>query len=363
MKAVASVVMILICLSGTICSALDVSATSAVLYEPRSETVLYTKNADKVMEIASTTKIMTAVVALERVRLDDVVTIPKQCTGIEGTSLYLKEGEKLTVSDLLYGMMLRSGNDAATAIAYHVGGNVENFVGLMNRKAYELGMVNTSFKNPSGLPAEGHTSTAKDMAKLAAYAMKNPKFAEIVSSRTKNVPGRSLSNHNKLLRIYDGANGIKTGFTKSAGRCLVSSAERDGTELIAVTLKAPDDWNDHMKLFDMGFSNYGFADVLDAGEEIASVSVVGGDCSKVSALSAGNVAIYEHKDKLGRVKRIVKLPRFLYAPICKGDIIGEVEYILDGKVIESAGIVSSDSVGILKKENFAEKFLRFFRRK
>ncbi len=355
---------LLFCLFTVTCSCVDISAESAILYEPLSDTIIYAKNIDKRREIASTTKIMTSVVAIENGNTEDMVTVPKSCVGIEGTSMYLREGEKISLGDLLYGMMLRSGNDAAMTIAYHIGnGNVQKFVDMMNQKAYELGMKDTSFKNPNGLPAEGHYSTARDMAKLASYAMKKQMFKEIVSTKSKTVGGRSIANHNKLLRLYDGANGIKTGFTKAAGRCLVSSAERGGTELIAVTLKASDDWNDHIKLFNIGFSEYRFADIINTGDVISQVPVVGGEANSVSAVAAGSSAIFENNDKAGKIQKRIKIPHFLYAPICKGDIIGEIEYTLDGNVIESLEIASSDTVEILKEENFIEKLIRFFRRK
>ncbi len=343
-------------------SALDVSARSAVLYEPETGTVLYSKAMDEKREIASTTKIMTAVVALENLDTSEIVTVPRSCTGIEGTSMYLKENEKVSVEDLLYGLLLQSGNDAAVVLAFHAGGGKpEKFVEMMNETARKIGMENTQFKNPNGLPQEGHYSTARDMALLSAYAMKIPKFAEIVSTKSKSVAGRLLSNHNKLLRMYDGADGIKTGFTKAAGRCLVSSAMRGNMRLIAVTLNAPDDWDDHMNMFNFGFQNYSLAERSQKGEEIEKVTVVGGLGESISAVTAGDFSLLLRSEEAERVEKRVMLPRFLYAPVSRGDVVGRIEYILDGKIIDEVSIVSSDTVEPKKKEGFFERILNYLR--
>lgn len=345
-----------------VCSAVDVSARSAVLYEPETGTVLYAKDADTARQIASTTKIMTAVVVLENADISEIVTVPKQCTGIEGTSMYLKENEKLSVSDLLYGLMLQSGNDAAITLAHHVGnGKVEKFVEMMNDTARKIGMKNTNFKNPNGLTEEGHCSTAYDMALLSAYAMKIPKFAEIVSTKSKSVAGRALSNHNKLLRMYDGAEGIKTGFTKAAGRCLVSSATRGNMRLIAVTLNAPDDWDDHIGLFDFGFASYSLAEKSGRGTEVACISVVGGEEDTLSAITAGDVCVLLRREEAERLEKHIKLPRFIYAPVERGQVIGEIDYVLDGKVIDTASVVSNSEIGVKEKEGFFNKILNFLR--
>lgn len=341
--------------------AVSVSARSAILYEPETGTVLFEKNANEERAIASTTKILTAVVALENAKLTDTVTVPKSCVGIEGTSMYLQEGEKLTVSDLLYGTLLRSGNDAATTLAYFVSrGDVSRFVDMMNETAKRIGMKNSRFKNPSGLPDKGHFSTAYDMAKLSAYALTIPEFSEIVSTKEKAVAGRSLSNHNKLLRMYSGANGVKTGFTKEAGRCLVSSAERDGMSLVAVTLSAPDDWNDHINMLDYGFGNYSvYRESLHDAEGYA-VPVVNGENDSVSAAIASEVSVLYNKNEA--VVKTVFLPRFVYAPVSRGDVLGKIEYSIGGKVCESVSVVCCDTVAENKKENFFERILKFFRK-
>lgn len=348
----------------TTCLAVDVSARSAILFEPETGTVLYEKDAETQREIASTTKIMTAVVVLENAELSDAVTVHKSCVGVEGTSMYLKENEKLSVSDLLYGLLLRSGNDAAVTLAYHVGnGDVSHFVDMMNITAEKIGMKNTAFMNPNGLPAKGHVSTARDMAILTAYAMRIPEFAEIVSTEEKTVAGRLITNHNKLLRMYDGANGVKTGYTKAAGRCLVSSAERNGMSLIAVTLSAPDDWDDHTALLNFGFDNFSVYKSSKAGEVMAEVAVVGGEnTNTVSAILAGEVSLLEKRAEGGKVERVIYLPKFLYAPVTRGDIIGEIRYVRNGEVIATTSLVSCDSVAAYEKDSFFDKLFSFFRR-
>ena len=346
------------------CFALDVSAKSAVLYEPETETVLFEKNSEEKREIASTTKIMTAVVVLENASLSDIVTVPKVCVGTEGTSMYLKSGEKLSVSDLLHGLMLQSGNDAAIALAYHVGnGDIDSFVNIMNDTAKQIGMKHTCFKNPNGLPAEGHVSTAYDMALLAAYAMKKNEFEKIVSTKSANVAGRNLANHNKLLKLYDGANGIKTGFTKAAGRCLVSSAEREGMKLIAVTLSAPDDWNDHIKMLNSGFNTFSVIRTPATGDVVAEVDVVGGKKRSLQATLENEETFIYKKEANGGICREIFLPRFIYAPISRGDTIGEVRYTLNGKLVGKSNIISDTTVEYYEEPTFWEKFLNFFRRK
>jgi D-alanyl-D-alanine carboxypeptidase len=227
------------------------------------------------MRIASLTKIMTAIVAIEHGKLSDKVKTSQTAVGKEGSSIYLQLGEEMSLLNMLYGLMLRSGNDAATAIAEHVGGSEEGFVHLMNEKAEMLGLTHTQFKNPHGLDAEGHYSSANDLAKLTAYALRNPVFAQIVSTKVKSVPNPhekwqySWTNKNKMLAMYEGADGVKTGYTKKALRCLVSSATRNGQQLAAVTLNDRDDWIDHRQMLDWGFKNYPLTEVASKGQTIA----------------------------------------------------------------------------------------------
>ena len=251
------------------------SAEGAALIDVTSGRILYSKNGTKKMRIASLTKTMTAIVAIEMGKLDTVVTVPPEAVGVEGSSIYLKRSEKLTLEDLLYGLMLRSGNDAAVTIATHIGGSVPGFTYLMNEKAALIGMEHTNFTNPHGLDDSNmHYSTAEDMAKLSAYALRNPTFRQIVSTKVKDISwegeewDRRLLNKNKMLHLYNGADGVKTGYTKLAKRCLASSATRDGRQLATITLNASDDWNDSAKLLDWGFANFPLKKLVSLGENV-----------------------------------------------------------------------------------------------
>lgn len=241
-----------------------VSAKHAILLDADSGEVLWEKDADIPAPMASTTKIMTAIAVMDTLPLDKEITVPKEAVGTEGTSAYLKEGECLTVRDLLYALMLSSANDAAVTLALACDGSISAFAERMNRLACELSLKNTRFENPHGLPADGHYTTARELALLSAYAMCNPVFAEIVGTKSytcrTSVCVRTFKNHNKLLTFSKDAVGIKTGFTKTSGRCLVGAAKKDGTLLISVTLSAPNDWNDHAALFQYGFSLLGISD-------------------------------------------------------------------------------------------------------
>ncbi len=355
---------ILLCfLSGQV-SAVDVSAKSAILYEPKTKTVLFEKDSRTERPMASTTKIMTALVAIEHADLSEMVTVPRAVVGTEGTSMYLKENERLSVSDLLYGLLLRSGNDAAAALAHHIGkGDVGRFTEMMNQTAKDIGMENSCFKNPSGLPEEGHFSTAYDMALLASRALDNPRFSEIVATKEKTVAGRPLSNHNKMLRLYDGANGVKTGFTKAAGRCLVSSAERDGMTLVAVTLSAPDDWDDHTEMLDYGFGNFALKKYSPENITLPKLHVVGGASDEVFVDVCGELSFLTEKGKENNIKAEISLPRFVYAPVTSGDVVGEIKYVLNGEVLGSLSVVSCDTVQECECKSFIRKILDFFGRK
>ena len=239
-----------------------VSARSAVLIDASSGAVLFEKNSSERLPMASTTKIMTALIILEKMQLDEVVSVPKEATLVEGSSIYLRENEEITVETLLYGLLLESGNDAAHTLAVACSGSIEAFADEMNKKATGLGLQNTCFKNPHGLTAEGHYTTAYELARITAEAMKNPVFCKIVSTQKMLAPSidgeltRLFLNHNKLLKYYDGAVGVKTGYTEAAGRCLVSAAEKTGFRFIAVTLNDRDDWDDHCNMLNFAFENF-----------------------------------------------------------------------------------------------------------
>ncbi len=249
----------------------DVSAQQAVLIEQSSGRVLFAKDADEQASIASITKVMTAIIAIESGEMNEKATVSRNAIYTEGSSIYLEQGEEMSLTDLVYGLMLRSGNDAAVAIAEHVGGSEEGFVYLMNEKAKWLGMKNTHFDNPHGLDSETHYSSAHDMAILMQYAMENPVFQEISGSKRYLSENRSYywQNKNKLLTIfYEYCTGGKTGYTKQTGRTLLTTAEKNGMELIAVTLDAPDDWQDHMAMFEWGFEQFEMKEVDQNGEVV-----------------------------------------------------------------------------------------------
>lgn len=343
----------------SLCAAVEVSAKSAILYETSTGRILFCKEMETERPIASTTKIMTAVLVLEHAKLEDVVTVKEKCTGIEGTSIYLQPGEKITVKNLLYGMMLKSGNDAAVTLADYVGGNVPNFVKMMNTRAKEIGMSHTQFINPNGLPAEGHYSTALDMAKLTAFAMSIPEFKEIVSSKSYAASGRSFTNHNRLLKMREDIDGVKTGFTKAAGRCLVSSAVRDGMRLVAVTLFDPDDWDDHLTLYDFGFKNFGRLAYVRAGDVVCSVPVAGSGLT-VNGVAEGELIQVAPREELEGMQFEVVVPKFCYAPVAVGDKIGELHITKEGKVIAKTAIIAQDAVSMPQKLGMWDYIMRLF---
>jgi D-alanyl-D-alanine carboxypeptidase len=311
----------------------DVSAQSAVLMELESGQVLYQKDADRRLPMASTTKIMTALVALERMPLETVIRVSPLAVGVEGSSVYLYEGEVLTLEELLYAMLLESANDAAAAIAIAVGGSIEGFANLMNQKASDLGLTDTHFTNPHGLDHEDHYTTAKELALIAAEVLRHPELTTITSTRQKNISHggnegiRLLINHNKLLRSCDGCIGMKTGFTKKSGRCLVSAAERDGMTLIAVTLNAPNDWNDHETMLDYGFSIYEAVTLCETGDYRAPLWIESGTQSYVMVENQDDLTVSFPVDR-GEIRVTVELPRFEFAPIAAHEQVGQLVYRL-----------------------------------
>ncbi len=317
----------------------DTSAVSTVLMDADSGRILYAKNADEPRLIASITKLMTALVALESGhKPEEVVTVRAEWTGIEGSSLYLRAGEQLRLETLLYGMLLRSGNDAAQAVAGYCGGDVEAFVGSMNAKAEELGMENSHFANPSGLNAEGHYASARDMAILARACLADPTLRKMVGTKSIALEGRIFTNHNKLLWQYEGCIGLKTGYTEKAGRTLVSAAQRNGMTLICVTLSAPNDWKDHTALFDYGFGLYERRCLARAGEMLCRVPVsdslipfctLGVQESIWTALTA---------DEQVQFTAVVPEER-LRAPVSVGNTVGEGIFSLNGQEIARCSLV------------------------
>lgn len=330
----------------------NVSAVSAIVIEAQTGTVLWEQNSREKRAMASTTKIMTALLTIEAGDLDREFTVDPLAIMVEGTSMGLREGDRVSRRDLLYGILLPSGNDAANAAAVSVSGSVTAFVKLMNSRARELGLNDTHFATPSGLDAEGHYTTAYDLAKLAAYALRDDTFREIVGCTSADVEfgnppyKRTLYNSNKMLKRYDGAIGVKTGFTDNARRCLVSAAERDGATLVAVTLNAPDDWNDHTKMLDYGFT------------QVRAYPLETSCAEKVAVAGTGqSVGVYAHKETLAltpeqrtKLTRRVLLPGFVYGSVERGDRLGELLFLIDGEVVGRVPLFADGNVDVPQEE-------------
>ena len=319
-----------------------ISAQKAVVLDTATERILYGKDSDSRSLIASTTKIMTGYIIARRCNVLDRFRIPKEAVGIEGSSMYLQEGEVLTIQELLYGLMLHSGNDAAVALAIYCAGTVEGFVDLMNETAVSLGLSGTHFANPHGLDAPEHYSTAEDLAKLAAAAMEDPVFAMTVSTKTVQAGERYLRNHNKLLWQVEGADGVKTGYTRAAGRLLVSSATRNGRRLIAVTINAPDDWRDHAALLEEGFSCFEVKRVISNGESVGMVEIAGGQSGRVELLADSDFDYALAGDEIPEI--LLPGPGFVYAPVAAGADAGCAHICIDGKSVGKLPLVYGDTV-------------------
>ena len=331
------------------------SAEKAVLLDAVSGRVLYEKNPDQRSLIASTTKIMTALVVCEQCNVLDRMRVPREAVGIEGSSMYLQEGEILTLQELLYGLMLSSGNDAAVALAIYCGGTVEGFAEMMNDKARVLGLKGTHFENPHGLDNPGHYSTARDLAVLAAYAMENPVFYKTVSAKTVTLGQRCLRNHNKLLWQVEGADGVKTGFTKAAGRILVSSATREGRRLVAVTIHDPNDWLDHAALLEEGFARYRVRRIVSKGETAGVLEVAGSPGGSVQLLVAEDFSYAVAENE--KVSLALVGPGFVYAPVAAGADAGFAYVCIDGNAVGKVPLCYGETVEQVKEEekSFLEK--------
>lgn len=353
--------LLFICLCFTVCAAeppRDLSAEAFVLMSADTHEVLCAKNAHEQRSMASTTKIMTALVALEHGIPEQQIKVTSEMVRVEGTSIGLLPDDLITVRTLVSGMLLESGNDAANVTAYAVAGSQEKFLAMMNQKAAELGMHDTHFETVSGLDSENHYSTAYDMALLGAAAIENAEFRKICGQKSERVLygnppyARTLSNHNRLLSEYPGVFGIKTGFTKKSGRCLVTAAERDGVTLVAVTLRAPNDWADHRKLLDYGFSVMQKRDYSDFVKNL-TVPVVGGTESTVPVClySAASLPI---ADVSAELQVEVFLRPFLYAPISADKCVGTAVYKLDGKPVREIPLIVSADVPSVTTEQADE---------
>lgn len=343
-----------------------VSARSAVLLDAESGQILYGKDEHTRRGMASTTKIMTALIALEQADLDDTVIVAPEACGVEGSSIYLFPEEEITMEALLYALMLQSANDAAEAIAYAVSGSIEDFVALMNEKADALGLSATHFDNPHGLDGETHYTTAYELAKIAAAALENETFREIVGTEKKAIPlhngeaTRLLVNHNRLVREYDDIIGVKTGYTRACGRTLVSAAEQNGVTLICVTLDDGNDWGDHRALLDYGFSLYETITLTERGEFTYEIPVCGGMKTAVTVANTETVTVSLPKNH-GEIQTVIELPRFVYGGIEKGQILGAVRFFADGRELGCSPLAVREDVPEMKiQKNWFEKIMFFF---
>ena len=345
-------------------------AKGAILINGDTGEVYFERNAHARLPMASTTKIMTALVAIEALPIETEITVAPEAVGVEGSSVYLYAGEKMTLEALLYALMLESANDAAAAIAYGVAGSIEAFAELMNEKAASMGLTDTHFENPHGLDGKEHYTSAHDLAVISAAALKCDAFRAIVSTYKKTVPQketdgvRLLINHNRLLRSYEGCIGVKTGYTKRSGRCLVTAAERNGLRLVAVTLSDPDDWADHTAMLDYGFSLYESIPLTDGGRISFTLPVLNG-------ISPTAEASYETADGLplrvtlpkdhGEITTRVELPRHLWGDYAAGTEIGRLRFFCDGKQICSVPLsLDADVFGISYRFHLLKRILALF---
>lgn len=325
----------------------QIEAGAAIVIDADSGRILYEKDAYSKRPIASTTKIMTAIVALENGNLDDRVKVSKRAASIWGSTIKLREGEELTLRELMYGMMLKSGNDAALAIAEHIGGTVENFVKMMNDKAKELGLRNTCFKTPHGLDVEGHYSTAYELALLTKYALKNPEFSKIVSTKSISITNRELYTTNEMLSLYPGADGVKTGYTGKAGRCLVTSAQRDGFRLISVVLFCSSRTKraeSSKKILDYAFNNYKLYELLKPNQKLGTVNVKRGLKNSATVVSVDGIKLPLSKEEKETLKSEIILNNTINSPVYKGVEVGTIRFFVNGKLIAQSDIKTAESV-------------------
>lgn len=324
------------------------SAKAAILMEAETGRILYEKNAHTPLPMASTTKVMTALVALEHAALSDTVTAGKNAYGVPGTSIYLTEGEQLTLEEMLYGLMLSSGNDAAVAIAEHVGGTVESFCRMMTETAARIGCENTLFSTPHGLPADHHHTTAYDLALITREAMKNPVFRQIVSTQRASIPwaghnqNRILNNKNSLLATYEGALGVKTGYTRAAGRCLCFAARQNGMTVVGCVLNAPNWFQDAAEIMDAGFAAYEMRTLLDAGEVVRTLPVEGGEQEQVMICAGEKLAAPVRKGTYPQL--LLDLPSSLNASVKKGQPLGTASLADGGQVLATVPLYAAQDV-------------------
>ncbi len=339
----------------------EVSAKACVLIEEKTGKILFEKNSPEKLPMASTTKIMTTLLCIESGGLDDEFVVDSEAIKVEGSSMGLTEGDVVTKRALCYGMLLPSGNDAANVTAVKIGGSIEKFADMMNERAAEIGMTRTCFVTPSGLEGEGHGSSAYDMSLLAREALRNPVFAEICSQPSAKVKfgnppfDRWLKNTNKLLTSCEGVKGVKTGFTDEAGRCLVSACERDGISLICVTLNDKNDWADHSRMYDYGFSLLTPAEL--SSDEVYPLSVVGGKEETIPVKAQGSITIGDDGKLLNKISSEIIMPPFAYTNVKLDDKVGEMRWYYDGRYIGSLDITAMKNAEVMHTEKKEKTFL------
>lgn len=327
------------------------SAESMVVIETLSNKVLYSKDKDKPLPMASTTKIVTAITCLDNCEdIDALVTVPRSATLVEGSSIYLREGEQLTVRQLLYGLMLQSGNDSAETLALYIGGSKENFAKMMNETAIKCGAENSSFVTPHGLDDKNHYTTAYDLAKITSYALKNPIFKEIVSSKSYKIPAtehntaRTLVNKNKLLSSLEGCTGVKTGYTKKSGRCLVTSCERDDMEVVCVVLNCGPMFEESANLINTAFKEYKRIEILPSYKFAVDVQVLGGTANSVRLYNKNGFSVIDKEENAGRYTLKYDYEQTVQAPVNKGDCLGKVEIYFDNSLIFTENLCSIENI-------------------
>ncbi len=326
----------------------NVTARSAVVMEASTGRVLYSRDMKARRFPASTTKAMTLIVALEKGNPDDIVLVSGHAAGTDGSTLWLEQGDRIPLGDLLYGIMMVSGNDGTVAIAEHIAGSVESFAGMMTKKAHEIGASDTFFVNSHGLPDERHYTTAYDMALIASYGYRNPRFLDIVSTKEKPVPWirdpeKFWRNENQMLWLYEGANGVKTGYTEAAGRCLVAGAKRNGIQLVSVVFDSIYMWNDTIAMLDYGFQHIRKAELVRKGETVAELPVLSGRRKRMPVKTAGGLDVPVGDDGTAGYEKVYDLPNHLKAPVRAGDIVGTVRVLYEGREMGSVELVAAES--------------------
>jgi D-alanyl-D-alanine carboxypeptidase (penicillin-binding protein 5/6) len=353
--------------TGALAAPPESTAKAAILIDGASGRVLYEKNIHQKLPMASTTKIMTAITALEYGRLDDIVTIAPEASGIEGSSIWLSPGERHTLEDLLYGLMLRSGNDAAAAIALHVGGSIEGFADMMNNLAWKIGARNSNFTNPHGLHDDNHYTTAYDLALITAYGLKNTDLEAIVSTKYRTIPweghewDRAMKNKNKLLWNFEGANGVKTGYTKKAGRCFVGSAKRDDLQLIAVVLNCGPMFEESAALMKFGFENYKNCVIYRKDELIGTIPVVKGKQDSVPLITEKGYTIALKEEERKKIREEILLPESLPAPVTAGEPVGSIKIYFENYLMEEIPMLTGQNVDKQNIWDFFRKMVNLWR--